>query len=205
MFDSLRNAFSSAAKSFSEKELKEKDIDEILSQLEISLLESDVAIEVIDSIKSDLKEKLIGTKVDKKEIEAFVKNSLIQSISSLFDSVGKIDIKSKISDKKNSGEPYLILFVGINGTGKTTTLAKLAYLLMNSKFSIVVAAADTTAIEKDRDSTINYIESRIKEMEVALKDNAAQKQQVVTSLEQGKQEMKSISEAIKHNVDLYCF
>jgi len=78
MFDSLRNAFSSAAKSFSEKELKEKDIDEILFQLEISLLESDVAIEVIDSIKSDLKEKLIGTKVDKKEIEAFVKNSLIQ-------------------------------------------------------------------------------------------------------------------------------
>ena len=156
MFDSLRNAFSSAAKSFSEKELKEKDIDEILSQLEISLLESDVAIEVIDSIKSDLKEKLIGTKVDKKEIEAFVKNSLIQSISSLFDSVGKIDIKSKISDKKNSGEPYLILFVGINGTGKTTTLAKLAYLLMNSKFSIVVAAADTYragAIEQLKEHT----------------------------------------------------
>ncbi len=156
MFDSLRNAFSSAAKSFSEKELKEKDIDEILSQLEISLLESDVAIEVIDSIKSDLKEKLIGTKVDKKEIEAFVKNSLIQSISSLFDSVGKIDIKSKISDKKNSGEPYIILFVGINGTGKTTTLAKLAYLLMNSKFSIVVAAADTYragAIEQLKEHT----------------------------------------------------
>ena len=48
MFENLRTAFSSAAKSFSEKELKEKDIDKILFQLEISLLESDVAIEVID-------------------------------------------------------------------------------------------------------------------------------------------------------------
>jgi len=143
MFENLRDAFSSAAKSFSEKELKEKDIEDILFQLEISLLESDVASEVIDSIKSDLKEKLIGTKVDKKEIEKFVKDSLIQSISDLFDNAEKIDLFSNIDSKKESGEPYLILFVGINGVGKTTTLAKLAYLLQQSKYSVVVAAADT--------------------------------------------------------------
>jgi len=143
MFENLRDAFSSATKSFSEKELKEKDIEDILFQLEISLLESDVASEVIDSIKSDLKEKLIGTKVDKKEIEKFVKDSLIQSISSLFDNAEKIDLFSNIDLKKESGEPYLILFVGINGVGKTTTLAKLAYLLQQSKYSVVVAAADT--------------------------------------------------------------
>ena len=101
MFESLRNAFSNAAKSFSEKELKEKEIDEILSQLEISLLESDVATEVTDSIKSDLTEKLIGTKVNKKEIEQFVKDSLIQNISNLFNSVAKINIAEKISVKKN--------------------------------------------------------------------------------------------------------
>ncbi len=143
MFENLRNAFSSATKSFSEKELKEKDIEDILFQLEISLLESDVASEVIDSIKSDLKEKLIGTKVDKKEIEKFVKDSLIQSISSLFDNAEKIDLFSNIDSKKELGQPYLILFVGINGVGKTTTLAKLAYLLQQSKYSVVVAASDT--------------------------------------------------------------
>ena len=143
MFDKLRTAFSSAAKSFSEKELKEKDIEDILFELEISLLESDVASEVIDSIKSDLKEKLIGSKVDKNEIENFVKNSLIQIISSLFEAAGSIDIKQNILAKKDSQEPYIILFVGINGTGKTTSLAKLAYLLQKSKISVVVAAADT--------------------------------------------------------------
>ena len=92
MFDNLRNAFSNAAKSFGEKELKEKDIEDILFQLEVSLLESDVATEVIDSLKSDLKEKLIGTKVDKHEIENFVKTSLIQSISNLFDSAGTVNL-----------------------------------------------------------------------------------------------------------------
>lgn len=143
MFDKLRTAFSSAAKSFSEKELKEKDIEDILFELEISLLESDVASEVIDSIKNDLKEKLIGSKVDKNEIENFVKNSLIQIISSLFEAAGSIDIKQNILAKKDSQEPYIILFVGINGTGKTTSLAKLAYLLQKSKISVVVAAADT--------------------------------------------------------------
>lgn len=143
MFENLRNAFSSAAKSFGEKELKEKDIDEVLFQLEIALLESDVATEVIDSIKSDLKEKLIGTKVNKNEIEKFVKDSLIESISALFDAAGKIDLLANITSKKDSAEPYIILFVGINGTGKTTTLAKIASLLKNSKISVVIAAADT--------------------------------------------------------------
>ena len=156
MFDNLRDAFSNVAKTFSEKELKEKDIDEVLSLLDISLLESDVALEVIDSIKSDLKQKLIGTKVDKNEIENFVKKSLIQIISNLFDSVSKIDILEKIQAKKDSTEPFIILFVGINGTGKTTTLAKLAYLIKKTKFSVVVAASDTFragAIEQIKEHT----------------------------------------------------
>ena len=143
MFENLRSAFSNVAKSFSEKELSEKDINNILQQLEISLLESDVATEVIDSLKSDLKKSLIGTKVDKHEIESLVKKSLIDSISALFDATGKIDILEKMGAKKKLQEPYVILFVGINGTGKTTTLAKLAHMLQQAKFSVVVAAADT--------------------------------------------------------------
>ena len=73
MFDNLKKAFSDVSKGFSEKELKEKDIEDILFQLEINLLESDVATEVIDSIKDSLKEKLVGTKVEKKTIESFIK------------------------------------------------------------------------------------------------------------------------------------
>ncbi len=156
MFDGLHKAFSNAAKSLGEKELNEKDIKDILFELEISLLESDVAGEVIDSIKSDLKEKLIGSKVDKNEIEKFVKDNLIFSISSLFDNVGSIDIFERIDEKKKKNQPFLIVFVGINGTGKTTSLAKFASLLQEKKYSVVVAAADTFragAIEQLREHT----------------------------------------------------
>lgn len=143
MFDKLRNAFSSATKSFGQKELKEKDIDEVLFELEVALMESDVATEVIDSIKLDLKKKLIGTTVEKEKIESLVKQSLRENISNLFNTVGKIDILSNIQKKKETGEPYIVLFLGINGTGKTTTLAKMAYLLQQNKISVVIAAADT--------------------------------------------------------------
>ena len=105
MFDKLRSAFSNAAKSLGEKELNEKDIEDILFELEISLMESDVATEVIDSIKSDLKEKLIGSKVGKKEIEKFVKDSLISSISALFDAAGEVDLFEKINETKKEGRP----------------------------------------------------------------------------------------------------
>jgi fused signal recognition particle receptor len=74
----------------------------------------------------------------------------------LFDSAGKIDLLSNIASKKESIEPYIILFLGINGTGKTTTLAKIANLLKNSKISVVVAAADTFragAIEQLKEHT----------------------------------------------------
>ena len=143
MFDKLRNAFSSVVKSLGEKEIKEKDVDEVLFELEIALLESDVATEVIDLIKSDLKKQLIGTTIQKEMVDEFVKQSLRQSISNMFDSTAKIDILSNIKAKKEKGEPYIISFMGINGTGKTTTIAKFAHLLRENKFSTVIAAADT--------------------------------------------------------------
>ncbi len=143
MFEKLRNAFSSAVKSFGQKELNEKDIDKVLFELEVALLESDVATEVIDSLKDDLKQKLIGATVEKEQIANTVKQNLRKHISDMFDSAGKIDILSNIQKKKDTGEPYIISFMGINGTGKTTTLAKVAYLLRENKFSVVITAADT--------------------------------------------------------------
>jgi fused signal recognition particle receptor len=143
MFEKLRNAFSVAVKSFGDKELKEKDIDEVLFELEIALLESDVATEVIDAIKDDLKKQLIGTTVNKDKIAEVVKQELRKSISNMFDAAGIVDILSNIQKKKDRGEPYIISFMGINGTGKTTTIAKIANLLRENKFSVVIAAADT--------------------------------------------------------------
>ena len=102
------------------------------------------------------KEKLIGSKVDKHEIEKFVKDSLISSISTLFDAAGDMIFLKKLMKKRNKRQPFLILFVGINGTGKTTSLAKVAHMLKEAKYSVVIAAADTFragAIEQLREHT----------------------------------------------------
>ena len=156
MFDNLKKAFSNVSTGFSEKDLNEKDIEDVLFELEINLLESDVATEVIDSIKDSLKEKIIGSRVEKKNIQSFVKQSLIEYISETFDNAGHVDLIHRINQKKTSNEPFIIVFVGINGTGKTTSLAKVANLLKNEKFSIAIAAADTYragAIEQLREHT----------------------------------------------------
>jgi len=68
-----------------------------------------------------------------------------------------------------------------------------AKILPNEK--IVVNVGSGTAMEKDKESTINYIESRIKEIEIALKETAAQKQEIALRLEQGKHEMNRLIQA----------
>ena len=163
MFDKLYSAFAGVAKSLSEKELKESDIDDVLFELEIALLESDVASEVTDAIKADLKSGLIGTKVEKSKIAEVVKTNLITSISSLFDAAGTLDLLGRINAKKENGEPFLILFVGINGTGKTTSLAKVAHMLQKSKYSVVVAASDTF-----RAGAIEQLREHMKRLNVKL-------------------------------------
>ena len=68
-----------------------------------------------------------------------------------------------------------------------------AKILSNEKLILNLGAG--TAVEKDRDAAINFLEARIKELEVAIRDNSAQKQQVVANLEQGKQQFNQIMQS----------
>ena len=70
-----------------------------------------------------------------------------------------------------------------------------AKILPNQKIVLNLGAG--AAIEKDKDSTINYLESRIKEMEVALQETSAKKQEVIANLEQGKQEMNRLAQEVR--------
>ena len=156
MFDSLRKTFSGFSKTFAEKELKGADIDEILSDMEMSLLQSDVALEVVESICADLKKRLTGVSVNKKDVDAFVQGALAASVSALFEDAGGMDVLELIRAKNSQNKPFVVLFLGINGTGKTTTLAKFAYFLKNHGITVAVAAADTFragAIEQIREHT----------------------------------------------------
>ena len=125
------------------KTIKEEDIEEILEELEFSLLEGDVAYDVADKIVESVKEDLVGRKISRRgDMELFTTNALKKAITEILDN-GSCDLLANIQESKDKGEPYKIMFVGINGTGKTTTIAKIAKYLEKNGYSSVFGASDT--------------------------------------------------------------
>jgi len=120
--------------------LSEEKFEKLFWELEVVLMENNVAVEVIDKIKSDLRAELTTGKVSRKGIEGLVEDSLRESIESLF-----IDKHFNLIDeaRKKKTKPYIVAFIGVNGSGKTTTMAKIASLLMKNHLSVVFAASDT--------------------------------------------------------------
>jgi fused signal recognition particle receptor len=145
MFDQLRKAFSNATRSLVQRELTEKDIDNILSDLEIALLQSDIAQEVIDDLVVKLKKDLVGIRLEKgQNVDDIIISKFQNSFVEIFSEAGDLDILKEIKLKKErKAGPFVIAFLGINGTGKTTTLAKVARLLRKNNLSVVLAAGDT--------------------------------------------------------------
>ena len=126
------------AKVVTEKKLGEEELEPILNELETGLMEADVAYETAEKIKNDLKKNLIDKPVKRgKEREAVVE-ALKQSLLEIL-SVPEIDLKKMSEGKK----PIIILFLGFNGSGKTTSLAKIGKWLIDGGYSCVFAAADT--------------------------------------------------------------
>ena len=105
-------------------------------------------------------------------------------INVLKDTASAIDSIKGISEKKES---ETLVPVGTGIFAKTK---------ISSDDKIVLNVGAGVAIEKDKDSAINFLESRIKEIEVALNETAAQKQEVALKLEQGKAEMNRMAESV---------
>jgi fused signal recognition particle receptor len=123
------------------RRLNEATFDDVMDQLEIVLLESDVALPVIERLRRNLRKELAGRKLRMgADTEAVIKHSLEQSVREILDQP-RIDVAQLA--RQQSPKPYIVLFVGVNGTGKTTTVAKFAVWLKNQGLSVVIAAGDT--------------------------------------------------------------
>ena len=109
-------------------------------------MENDVAQEIVDELTSKIKNEIQNLKLERSEdSEQVITTKLYSFLSDLFLSTNnKTDIIQSILEKKRSkAGPYSIIFLGINGTGKTTTVAKFCKLLRDHGVSVVLAAADT--------------------------------------------------------------
>ncbi|MDP7260891.1 MAG: signal recognition particle-docking protein FtsY, partial [archaeon] len=131
----------SILKKITKKHISEKSLDSILWELELALLENDVAKEVTESITADTREILLETDLKRGDTaENAITSSLKAAIENTLD-VGDLNIIEKI--KENEERPTLILFVGFNGSGKTMTIGKFAQMLQSQGITVVMAAGDT--------------------------------------------------------------
>jgi fused signal recognition particle receptor len=164
VFDRLKKGLSSAVSKIVVTELKAEKLRPILDDFRFNLIENDVAVPVAYFITDELEKRLEGVQVnrmgDKKEL---VKETLHEVLVDILTTKESIDLIKLIEEKKKAKEPFVFLFVGINGTGKTTSIAKVAKFLMKKGYSVVLAGGDTY-----RPGSIEQLEEHSKRLGVRM-------------------------------------
>ena len=144
MFEKLRNGLKGIVNKISNTGFTEKDLEPLLWDLQIQLIGNDVSVEVAERVCLELKERLVGSEAprfgDKSNV---VRTALQESLETVMNGDNSIDLLNLVSESKKKGEPFSVMFVGINGTGKTTTIAKVTHLLKKNGYSVVLASGDT--------------------------------------------------------------
>ncbi len=143
--------------------IDESKLDKIIPELEIALLESDVAFDVVDRISEELRVRLSGRK---KKIGESISEIVLRELKEILKEIlssNSFDFDEWAKKAVTERKPVTILFVGVNGTGKTTTIAKIAKRLMSMGYSVVLAAGDTF-----RAGAIEQLEEHAKRLDVKL-------------------------------------
>ena len=122
------------------RKVREGKLEDVLADLEIALLEADVAHPVVQEILKDMKDELVGKRLTRDvSFEEGVEIALRHAIEKVL-AAERIDFLAFV---EKTPKPVVVMFVGVNGTGKTTAIAKVANLLQKNGYGVVIAAADT--------------------------------------------------------------
>ena len=144
MFEKLRESLKGIVNRVTSSGLTEEQLEPVIWDLQIQLISNDVSVEVAEKICSELTERLVGSEAprfgDKSKV---VHDAFLKSLESVMMGSGEIDLLEIIKRSKTKGEPFSVMFVGINGTGKTTTIAKISKGLQKNGYSVVLASGDT--------------------------------------------------------------
>ena len=125
-------------------ELTEEVLDPVLRGIRERLVTKNVAMEVAASICDSVRSSLSGTTLGGyRDVQSAVKQAVEESVSTILTPKKSIDIVRDVQLKKETGEPFVITFIGVNGVGKSTSLAKVCYFLMGKGMKPLIAACDT--------------------------------------------------------------
>ena len=143
MLDNLRRGFSSFVDRLSKTELTPEKIRPALQELELALLSSDVALPVAEEICEQVEKELTGVQAPRfGDKRGLVRETLRNAVLRVLQA-GEVDFLGLVEEKRRRREPFVVLFVGVNGTGKTTTIAKVARYLLDRGYSVLLACSDT--------------------------------------------------------------
>lgn len=144
MFEKLRKAVDGFVQKVTHKTISEKNLDDAYADLQMALLENDVAYEATEKISERLKETLQGEQLGLLQSKkGLIREALYQAILDTLTPKEPVDLFALLEQHKKEGEPLTIMFLGVNGTGKTTTIAKLTRLFQKKGYSVVLACGDT--------------------------------------------------------------
>lgn len=144
MFSVFREQVSKLLKAVQEREITEKDLSKYADDLRLLLVRNDVALETADDIVRRLKEEVVGRRIRRfSDAKSALVSALRSVIKGILSEVEPVDIMRMLEENKAKGRVSKIVFLGVNGVGKTLAVAKVALLLKNSGFKVVLACADT--------------------------------------------------------------
>jgi len=143
MFEKLRGKLNGLINRIATTEMKPESLRPILWELKLALLENDVAVVVADHVCEEVEKRLVGKQVKRLEDRRTMTKETLREV--LFETLKlpSINLVEAVDKKRAANEPYVIVFVGIHGTGKTTSIAKLARFFMKNGHSVVLACSDT--------------------------------------------------------------
>ena len=136
--DSVKEFSENVKSTVAEKELDEETLDPLLEELRLKLLQNNVSLEASEAIEGELRSQLLGEKVERGSAEEKVNDAVKQTLLELLDD--GFDFEAELNDIE---EPPVVFMVGFNGSGKTTTAAKLAQKLDRNGREVVLGAGDT--------------------------------------------------------------
>lgn len=164
MFEKLKSGLSGVVNKITTTELKTEKLRPVLSDFKLSLIENDVAFPVAERICDEMEKRLDGVEVGRfEDRRKIVKANLREVLLETMVTNDRIDLSMAVEEKQKREEPYVIVFVGINGTGKTTTIAKVAQFLTKKGYSVVLACSDTY-----RAGSIEQLEEHAKRLNVRM-------------------------------------
>jgi len=128
----------------SNKQLTEDDVAPALEQMKSNLIQKNVASEPAEKICDSVGAKLIGKTVGTfSRVKTTVRDAMRESLMQLLTPKRRVDILRDVLHAKSENRPYVIVFCGVNGVGKSTNLAKITFWLNENGHKVLIAAGDT--------------------------------------------------------------